>query len=385
MNQTVKKRETFYLGGYDPRGARYYYNFYKNESALQSKVSEMDISVGKRQRTDKHIQSWEITSQVDNEITDTRYHFLEWDDIIRDEWKKSYMELFFDLIFYFKTYILAGRFIKYSKVSPYQMIGIFLPTVYALLSFVIALFSAYYVYIYFDDYLGLIAGIGMIPLVLYLLVLLGHKLAIFWLLRIFVFSAHYVFDEKKVLETRLDEFASKIIEQMKLAEKNNVDEILLVSHSVGSILSISLLERVLKSIDGTLSCKLSVLTLGECIPLVSGIDKAVEYKEKMAYIAQSNQIFLVDYTTVVDGACFPGLNYFEDVDIKMKYPENFHFYSARFHTLFSKNKYKQLLKNRYVTHFIYFMATEKIGKYNFFEMTAGNQKLSERHEVKDVK
>jgi hypothetical protein len=139
---------------------------------------------------------------------------------------------------------------------------------------------------------------------------------------------------------------------------------------------IPLLEKILRNLDKNSDIELSVLVLGECIPLVSGIDKAVGYKSKMECIARSKHITLLDYTTVIDGACFPQLNYFEDVDIEIAQKDKFHFLSARFHTLFSKKKYKALRQNKYLTHFIYFMATEIAGDYDFFKLTAGHTKLN---------
>jgi len=375
MSSHVNKRETFYLAGYDPRGARYYYNLYKNEAAKQSLVNGMKISIDKKERIDTHIQTWNIHCSKENIQTETKYHYLEWDDIIRQDWKKNSLELFFDLFFYFKTYILAGRFSQYMKVSPYQMIGIFLPSVFIIISFFLASYIAYSAYIYIENISGLAVSVAVFCGTLYLLMKVGHHMAIFWLVRIFVFSARYAFDEHELLKTRLDEFYNYIQKYIKAAKENGTDEILFVSHSVGTILMIPLLEKILKGFDEKLDIKLSILVLGECIPLVSGIDKAIDYKEKMAYIAKSKHLFWLDYTTVIDGACFPQLNYFEDINIEISKKENFHFNSARFHTLFSKKKYNALRKNKYLTHFIYFMATEFSGNYDFFKMTAGNQYL----------
>ena len=377
MPSCVKKRETFYLAGYDPRGARYYYNLYKEEAAKQSLVNGMEISVGKKERSDTHIQTWEIHTSKENQHTDTKYHYLEWDDIIREDWKKNTLELFFDLLFYFKTYILAGRFSQYMRVSPYQMIGIFLPSVFVILSFVLASYMAYLAYSYIENISGIVVALALLYATLYALMKVGQAMAIFWLVRIFVFSARYAFDEHKALKKRLDAFYSYIQKHIKTAKENGTDEILIVSHSVGTILIIPLLEKILKNIDEKQDVKLSVLVLGECIPLVSGIDKAMDYKAKMAYIAKSKHLFWLDYTTIIDGACFPQLNYFEDINLQIDKKENFHFNSARFHTLFSKKKYKTIRKNKYLTHFIYFMATEFSGDYDFFKMTAGNQYLHE--------
>jgi len=375
MKHSVKRRETFYLAGYDPRGARHYHNLYKKEAALQSKVNEIEMEISQRKRTDTHIQSWSIQASSQHKHTQTNYHFLEWDDIIRENWKKNFISLFMDLLFYFKTYILAGRFIKYMRVSPRQMIGIFFPIVFLIVAIGTSIMLGDFIASMIDGVYGLLLGMTAAIMMIYLLFVLGNKLALFWLLRIFVFSARYVFEDMHTLDKRLEYFSKYLTSVLEKQKENKVDEILLVSHSVGGILMIPLLEKLLKEKSLPKETKLSILVLGECIPLVSGIDKATEYKEKMAFLAKQTNIFWLDYTTVIDGACFPHLNYFSDVNIDIEEKENFHFLSARFHTLFSKRRYDKLRKNRYLTHFIYLMSMEYEGKYDFFNMTAGHQYL----------
>jgi len=375
MNKNVKRRETFYIAGYDPRGARHYHNLYKKEAIKQSEINNMKFSISSRKRTETNVQSWQIDTSSQEKHTQTNYHYLEWDDIIRENWKKSFFSLFVDLLFYFKTYILAGRFIKYIKVSPRQMIGIFFPIVYLFLSIAISVLFGNFIFHLLNNIYGIFLGsIGAIILI-YLLFELGNRLALFWLLRIFVFSGRYVFEEMKTLEERLEQFSTHLAKVIDEAKENNIDEVLLASHSVGAILTIPLLEKTLNKLTKSIDIELSILVLGECIPLVSGINKAKDYKEKMTFLAKREDLFWLDYTTVIDGACFPSLNYFSDAKINIEKQKNFHFLSPRFHTLFSKEKYNKMRKNRYLTHFVYLMATEYEGKYDFFKMTAGHQFL----------
>jgi hypothetical protein len=210
---------------------------------------------------------------------------------------------------------------------------------------------------------------------LYGLFALGNRLALFWLLRIFVFSARYVFEKMEIVELRLEKLSDYLSNAINNAKENDIDEVLFVSHSVGTILMVPLLEKTLNKLTHLIDIEVSILTLGECIPLVSGIDKAVEYRKQMQFLAKRKDLFWLDYTTAIDGACFPSLNYFEDSQIEISEKKNFHFLSPRFHTLFSKQRYAKLRKNKYLTHFIYFMSTEYKGTYDYFKMTAGHQKL----------
>ncbi|MDQ7046266.1 MAG: hypothetical protein Q9M39_01040 [Sulfurovum sp.] len=377
MNNQVKKREVFYLSGYDPRGARYYYGLYKSEAQLQSKINALNVKVSSKIRTDKHIQSWEIKASSTEGETTSNYHFLEWDDLIRGEWKKNVFSLILDLIFYVKVYLLSGAFRRYSKDFPYQMVSLFYPIVYISLMLLLSLVSGWFLFEYLDNtyslWVSLFFSSFLIYSMIYLLLLLADKMALFWLLRILVFSSKYTYDEKPFLNQRMEHFSQKIIESLDKVKSKEVDEVLFVAHSIGTILMISILSKVLKEIDSTVN--ISVLTLGECIPLVSGLPKATLFRKKMKYIAAQPNIYLLDYASLIDGACFPSLNYFSDSGIDSSCQENFEFKSPRFHTLFSKRSYKKIRRNKYFAHFLYLMSSEIEGEYDYFKMTAGHDFL----------
>jgi len=367
----VKKRAIFYLSGYDPKGARYYYNLYKSEAS-----KEKSIFVSPKQRSDKHIQSWTIKNTTEEKITDTEYHFLEWDDIVRKNWKKSSYQLLKDWFFYIKVYLLGGLFLKYFIKSHRQMEGIFFPLNYFIV-------SAGIMYIWSLGFFILLESYALFILLFFFLswgfFLWATHVGLFWLLRIFVFSAKYTLEDMPNLEKRIDYFAKSLADNLYDAKKNNIDEILIISHSVGSILSIPILSRTLKQvkIDKKIFPTLSVISLGHCIPLVTVIPHSLAYQKEMQYLANQENITWVDYTSVIDTATFPQLNFFEDVNINIKAKENFHFLSPKFHTLYPNKAYKKLKKDKYKAHFLYMMSHPRPRGYNFFRLTSGHQTLKE--------
>ena len=377
MDQKVNKREVFYLSGYDPRGARYYYNLYKKESRLQSKVNGLNLKFSSRKRKDKHVQSWEIEATIQEFKTVTNYHFLEWDDIIRLEWKKSISSLILDLIFYVKVYLLSGAFRKYSKKFRYQMVSLFYPVVYIGLMLVCSLLSGWFLFEWLDVKYSLWISISfslvLIASIIYMLLYIADKMALFWILRILTFSSKYVYDENPFLNQRMDYFSQVIIKSLNKLKSNEVDEILFVAHSIGTILMIPILSKVLKEIHPTVN--ISVLTLGECIPLVSGLPKSTSFKKDMKYIAEQSNVYLLDYASIIDGVCCPSLNYFNDSGVDISCKENFNFESPRFHKLFLDDNYKQIRRNKYLTHFLYLMSSDIEGNYDFFKITAGHNFL----------
>ncbi len=370
------------MAGYDPRGARHYYNLYKKEAALQSKINGMTLDISRRKRTAPHIQSWKIEGHTDGEATQTNYHFLEWDDIIRSDWKKNFISLLLDLLYAVRIYIFSGLIFKYGKLSPTQMIAAFYPVVFVFAVLYLAYLAWYYSFEFSSAFIpfaiALIIAFVAVYIVLSLSMIIGNRLAVFWLLRIYVFSAEYVFKDLVDLESRIDEFATHLSNTIEKAVDNGVDEVLVVSHSVGTIIAIPIMSKAVKKADVPFSKMphLSMVTLGECIPVVSFIKQANAYREHMKSLTYEKKLCWLDFTSAIDGACFPLLDFYRHSGIEVNKSQKPHYLSPRFHTLFSKKTYAKLRKNRYLTHFLYLMSTEIEGNYDFFKMTAGPKPLS---------
>lgn len=387
----VKKRVVYYLSGFDPRGARHYYQMYKEEARKEEERNQrisIDISISKR---DKNTQSCHITySSCDDEIlrtTTTEYHFLRWDDIIRQHWAGSIISIYKDLFFFIWTYMPNGLIVKLGRLVPYQMIAAIYPVLYLIGTPLLAAIIAYSLYLYiapihqiFALVLGIIALIGIVKGSLFI----GNKVAVFWLLRIYAFCAQYGFGNIPELEERIENFAEQIAQTLKAIEEKDIDEVLIVSHSVGTIIAIPILAKAieLSRINEKTLKKLSVMSLGECIPLVSFMPKASGYREAMQRLISAPNFCWLDYTSVVDGACSAQLDFYKQSGVSVQRSDVPLYLSPRFHTLYTLEKYTILSRNKYFSHFLYLMATEKDGDYNYIQMTAGHRRLCEWNNVR---
>ena len=376
MTTKVKKREVFYISGYDPRGSRHYYNLYKKESQKQSKINKIKVDVSAKKRTDKHMHSWNIETFFETYTTKTEYNFLAYDDLIRKNWKYSFFSVCKDSWFYIKTYLFTGVLFRLIKASPPQIIVLLYPIVYCLLFVCLAIFAIFASFSMFAHQgLALLFSLILLYILSSLFLRFGEKFNVFWLLRIYIFSAKYILEENEALELRIENFAQNIVHSIKNAKAKEVDEILIVSHSVGTILMIPVLAKVLE--DNNFSQEdtkmISLLTLGQCIPLVSFLKEATQFKTQMASLVEKPYFKWLDYSSIVDGACFPLMDYYKHANIDSKYTPIF--LSPRFHTLYSQDVYKRVKKDRFVVHFLYLMSTQLKGEYDYFKMTAGDERL----------
>ncbi|ARE79819.1 DUF829 domain-containing protein [Campylobacter helveticus] len=374
------ERDVFYIAGYDPKGYRYYYLLFKRNLEEYKKRFKVKAELSTSD-TSEDFPFW----CVEAENVSCKYTFLAWNDIVKKNWSQSYKDALADCYSFFRIYTITGLFIKFGKESIYQLVTGYYPFFYVLFSllfsvglgFVAFYFLSFYVPLFF----AILAGILLTFYMNQFLFTYGKKLAVFWIARICSFCANW--RERRVgdLEERMEQFAQKIYHTLKEKQKENY-ELILLTHSVGCVLCIEVLARILmlcKENDVPFS-KLKILTLGECIPLVSYQKKSIEFRKKLELVAGFD-LKWYDYTSVIDGACFPQVDFIRTSGVYAKNHFGPKLLNPRFHTLYEPQNYKKIKRDKNKAHFLYLMSVEKSGAYDFFNFIVLDKFLEEK--IKD--
>lgn len=365
---SVKKRVVYYLSGFDPRGVRHYHTMYKEHFQKQSLINGITATISSRKKVHNHLHEWEITADDQNQKVSTSYRFLSWDDIVRAEWSSGILRYYQDLIYCIIAYIFNGLVWQFAKASPKQMMAAFYPVVYLLGTLCLAFYTGHSIYQWIESWMGLLAAFIVGIVIIVACERFGNTIGVFWLLRIYAFSVRWGKGEVDAIEERCNYFAKEIVKTIR--EEKEIDEVLLISHSVGTILAVSVLARALDSTEEW--NKFAMITLGECIPLISFQPNAEKYRAELAYIASHKELIWIDYTSPIDGACFPLHDFMKSSGIEDKNRDFPLYLSPRFHKLYDKITYKSLRRDWYVTHFLYLMSSDKVGAYDYYEMSAGS-------------
>lgn len=376
MQKECSKRDVFYIAGYDPRGHRHYYSIFKKNLILQNKILSYEYHLSKCQN-DGEYPFWEIKTPK----TEVRYTFLEWNDIVKENWPHNIKDAILDCFSLFRRYVATGLFIRFGREHFYQFITGCYPFLYVLFGVILTLFFAFWGFFYLGEHFHFALGIIFAVLILFyfpqLLFKLGKKIAIFWIARICVFGAYWEYYRKALLQNRINAFSERIFEQLQKNQNNEEYEVILIAHSVGTILSICVLAEVLRKCEREKIdySKLKILTLGQCIPLVSFHKNAIAFKKDLEFIAQK-RIIWYDFTSVIDGACFPQVDFVKTSGVYAKFTPKY--LSSRFHTLYHQKEYKRIKRDKYKAHFLYLFATQIKGKYDFFDFVIGDLMLENK-------
>jgi len=376
----VVTRRVHYFSGFDPRGAGHYHRLYREESQKQSSHNGAQIGIGTRTRLNEIVSTWRVDADWSGQQTHTDYQFMHWDDLVRANWQRNAVRLWMSGLWPYLQLLSCGAWLRIWKIAkPVAISGAFplvlfvFSVVAALLVGVMACGAALWLGLGWG--LSLFAGGISAVVIMWGGLLLSEKLGGQWLLRTFLFVYEWGTGNRPQLEPRLKRFAQHIIEEQK---KNPVDEVLLVGHSIGTMVAVEVAARI--SNEGysiNQGSALRLLTLGQCIPVLSFIPEAKAFREALASMTKMGAIPWTDVTIPPDPLCFYNLD-----PVKVSGGNAPPSYAtqlaiARVFRMFKKETYATLRWNKLRLHFQYLMASELPADYDYFLMTAGPHTLAE--------
>ncbi|MEM7524642.1 MAG: hypothetical protein AAF360_12965 [Pseudomonadota bacterium] len=185
------------------------------------------------------------------------------------------------------------------------------------------------------------------------------------------------------LEMRIDAFADRIAACVDAAGDAEVDEILVVGHSLGGLVAVRALARAMeRDVDLTGGrAELSLLTLGSVAGFVAcrGGAGADAYGEDVARIASSQDLFWLDVSTPRDWFSFGLVDPLMMVDAPLTEARSPLVISARFGRFRPDPEDKRTKFRAMGVHMKYLAAPDHRGGFDFFGVAAGGQTLSDRH------
>jgi hypothetical protein len=388
MTQHVRNRRVFYLSGFDPRGASHYHRVFRTEGRRQSVVNGLALEVSARRRLAPAVQGWVVdATDAASRSTRTAYEFLGWDDIIRRHWATTLAEVLADWWLTVRVFVFGGQFARFAQALGRQLVTGLYPVGFVLIALVLAAAAASAAVLAawaipgWPAWVRALAGAGLAGLAVWatawLAMRLGNRLAVLWLLRIYAFSARWSRGETPGLGERSEAFAARIA---AAAREPDVDEVLVVAHSVGTMLAVPVMAQVLAALDRAAvpAERLGLVTLGECIPLISFQPQAGAYRAALQTLGRRPDLLWVDYTAPTDGACFPLVDPVAASGLAVAPGTGPRVLSPRFFSLYAPERYRRLRRDWYGMHFLYLMATDYAYGYDYFAMTCGPQRLVAR-------
>lgn len=373
----VKRRKVYYIAGFDPRGAGFYHRLYREESAKQSTHLGTDVRVGSRAKRAPHVSAWNVHSQWDDHAVQTEYQYLHWDDLVRRHWEPNRLKLVWLSLATYTGYAACGALGRLRKTFK----GPFYSSMYPLLFLALVLLLAAGLGAVTRVLLEGLTGSGAIGWASGLAagfamawggMALGNRLAVFWLLQIYRFVQGWGVREPDGVMDRIDALADWIVQEQRACPD---DEVLLVGHSVGSIVAVSVAARLIDALPPAQRSHITLVTLGQCIPLLSLMPSAKAFHADLRRLSDDCDMQWLDMNARADSLCFSQANPLDISGIAGASVGRPTAQVVRPFRMFDKQAYARMKRSKQRLHFQYMMASALPNEYDYFRMTAGPSRI----------
>lgn len=360
------KRKVFYLSGFDPRGVRFYRGLYREAVERYAALSGERVIVGPRRPGPASSMQWSVTNESAGVETD--YEFLRWEDLAAKVWIKNPLMLGLRSI---ATYVGHARFMDFRRMRKLRegpVVTILYPGLLAvLIPLLLFLLPALLLSIALPWWVGVLAGIALSALLSGRLL---NKLIVPWLLRFHYYHHRLAADGPSPdLSERLDLFARRIVEEMD----GPYDEVLLMTHSAGTIQAMSLMRRI-AALRPDLPDHFALVGLGQVVPVVALRSDACWYHDDLRAIGDLPFRY-VDFSFPPDGAAYFDVNPL--LLMRSTYAARVDMLSPRFHLFYDPGNYHGGMANKYELHFDYLRVGDRLSPVDYGSLTAGPRRLEE--------
>lgn len=377
----VFRRRVFYIPGYDPIHPRRYRELYRKEGADQAALSGYALALTPKRGGGPY--GWQVEGRIDGARVEAEIEVLVWSDIVRGSMSESIPATYLQLFRTAWAYIGSGALFRLMRLRKGPMIAALYPIAFLLLQLLVACLIGGVLGGLVAEYLHWTAG-----LVVFALVVAGglrwfrardNKVFAWYLMHDYAYSAQAGGANPPELEARMSDFRKAI----RAALDEDLDEVLVIGHSSGAHLGVSILADLIRGgLPGTRPA-LSFLSLGQVVPMVSFLPRATRLRADLRDLSMRDELFWLDVTAPGDGCAFALC---DPVAVTGVAPEGKRWplvISAAFTQTLSPAKWQALRRRWFRLHFQYLCAFDALpgaaDDYDYFRITAGPQTLAARY------
>ena len=306
--QTIRRRRVFYIPGYDPIHPRRYRELYRKEGADQAAISGYEIVLKPMKRQGSY--GWQVAAEIAGQSVHAEFEVLVWSDIVRQSMSNSIPATYSQLVRTAWEYISTGALWRLMRLRKGPVLAALYPVGALILLGGLALLIWWATAKVAGVLLGtsLIAqGLGLALGVLPAWALLDwikrkdRQFFVFYLMHDYAYSARWKGRNPPELEARMAEFQNRIAEALG----EDWDEVLVVGHSSGAHLAVSVLADLIRA--GRMPSfgpQLAFLSLGQVVPMVNFLRDAWRLRAELAFLSATDALTWIDVTAPGDGCAF---------------------------------------------------------------------------------
>ncbi|MEZ5752085.1 MAG: hypothetical protein R3D60_08990 [Paracoccaceae bacterium] len=379
----VRRRQVFYLPGFDPFPPRRYRELYRREGLAQAAISGYRLSLSPQEKGSPGY-GWTVRTRIGETRTEAHVAVLVWADLVQESMTRGILGTYALLARTAWIYAASGALVALVRLRVAPMIAAFWPVVMLLGQLLIAVLLGYAagwaVALVIPGAVGVILGAGALFTVAWAVLhafrRYDGKLYAYYLMYDFAHVAARKGAYAPELVARMREFADRV--EAALGDPS-VDEVLVVGHSSGAALGVSVLADVLRRGMPEGGPLLAFLTLGHAVPMQSYLPEAHALRRDLRALSEDARLTWVDISAKGDGCCFSLCDPVACSGVAgpdQRWPL---VVSAAFSESLRPETWRKLRRRFFRLHFQYLAAFDNPRDYDYFQITAGPMTLAARY------
>lgn len=304
--QVLVGRRIYYISGFDPRGASFYYGLFSQQLKRFAEYTGRALSVGSRRKDGQSpVSRWRVKEDGPAAETgcDLDYCFLHWDDIVRRSWERNPLRLLGAGLVVYGDQLMQGVLWRIARGSLPGIILFLFPMLFAACAVVLAGLVGWLTFLAARRFAFLVP----IHLVMASVICLGmlvlawtlaERIGLLWFFRSMAFIHQLAGDDEGDLKLRLGELSEAIL---RLEESEPAAEILLVGHSNGTFVMAMLVAELRRHPDfASIAPRLSMLSLGQNLSLLAIQPRALSFRRDLEELVNGVRLPWRDVSSIDD-------------------------------------------------------------------------------------
>ena len=383
------RRHVFYIHGFDPRGAPIYHGHFRGGLDAASRRWQRRITVREEPEAAVATGAWTVDAigKATGQRVETRYEMLVWTDIVSRYWfpRRQVRLAIESFRFAFATW-RRGILKRFRRPAWALYVAILMTPALVLLGVLVALAAVAVTLATVSvaaSSLGATAGVSAAAAIfasIAMLVLLAMGwnrlkawLNIWWVTRFLGYLRGMADGAFERSEERAEAFAERMFEVWRQGE---VDEILVVGHSLGAISLVRggarLLRRLSEAATGdphgaSGGPRIVLLTLGHTVPLYTLLGGDAQFRRDLADIAASERLLVLDVTSGSDPGSSCRIPLVEGIDLGDR-PSRVISREPDFHDILEPETFRRIRMRPLDFHFQYLKPSERGHGFDYFEL-----------------
>jgi pimeloyl-ACP methyl ester carboxylesterase len=371
----IRRRHVYHLAGYDPIDAPAQFRRFGWQLQIFQRTWGVEANLAEMQASEESTRaSWRVRARASNWQVECVHELLLWDDIVRSDFAQpTSRRLTKGLRAYF-DFFSSGTVFKYIVANQrYALFFLFPLFQLAVLAAGAGLLAALVNRIAgVTGSAAMVLGFGVGALVFGgLLKWLGPRWRLQQALDDWIFASDYLYGRRPDVDARLERFAEALVARAATAE---VDEIVVVGHSLGATLALEMLVRALARdpVFAKRGPSVSLLTIGATIPKFALHPRAERIRRTIARVVAEPTLHWAEYQSRDDAISFYK---FDPVSLKRIDDDRLNgkpvIRRVQIHDMLHAATFARYRRRFLRLHYQSVMANEKQAPYDYFLMVCG--------------